>query len=122
MFLAVARRFAADRGFIILDDVVRSIDSDHRRRLARLLREEFADTQFLLTTHDDRWFDMLKMELPQADWSFMETVPWTREDGVRTQDSPRTMREEINNCLSRNDVNGAANKTRQLYEAELADI
>jgi DNA repair exonuclease SbcCD ATPase subunit len=122
LFLAVARRFATERGFVILDDVVRSIDSDHRRRLARLLRDGFSDTQFLLMTHDDLWFDMLKVELPQASWKSMETMAWTREEGVRIQDSPRTMREEISRCLKRNDVSGAANKTRHLYEAELADL
>jgi len=122
LFLAVARRFATERGFIILDDVVRSIDSSHRRRLARLLRDEFPDTQFLLMTHDDLWFDMLKGELPQASWKFMETMPWTREEGVCVQDSPKTMQEEIGRCLEQNDVDGAANKTRHLYEEELADL
>jgi len=122
LFLAVARRFMNTSGFIVLDDVVSSIDANHRRRLARVLKDEFGDVQFLLMTHDDLWFEMLKGELPQAKWKFLETMPWTPEEGVRLQSSPASIREEIQRCLDQNDVDGAANKIRRLYEMRLREI
>ena len=37
---------------IVLDDVVMSIDSNHRRSVCKFLREHFRDRQFIITTHD----------------------------------------------------------------------
>jgi len=48
VFLASAKHFNKTNGFLVLDDVVTSFDMGHRRPLARLLSEKFAETQFLL--------------------------------------------------------------------------
>jgi len=121
MFIASARHFNKENGFLILDDVVTSFDSGHRRLLARLLSEKLPDTQILLFTHDDLWFEMLKSDLPANVWLFKELIRWTKERGVDLRDSPLTLRERIENCLATNDVSGAANKCRTLIEETLKE-
>ena len=40
---------------ILLDDVVMSIDMDHRITFCKLLNEIFPNKQFIITTHDFIW-------------------------------------------------------------------
>jgi hypothetical protein len=116
VFLASAKHFNKTNGFLVLDDVVTSFDSGHRRPLARLLSEKFAETQFLLFTHDDLWFSMLKEELPSGKWIFKELRKWTKDNGIDIKDSPLSLKERIGDCLKENDISGAANKGRTLIE------
>lgn len=119
LFLAAAKYFDKTNAFLILDDVVSSFDVNHRRSLARLLRDKFQDTQFLLFTHDDLWFDMLKQDLPSNRWLFKELAKWSHENGVEIIESPMSLRERIQCYLDTNDVSGAANKCRILVEGIL---
>jgi len=121
VFIASARRFNKENGFLILDDVVTSFDRGHRRLLARLLCEKLPDTQILLFTHDDLWFDMLKGELPASDWLFKEVTKWTKESGVDLRDSPLSLKERIESYLATNDISAAANKCRTLVEETLKE-
>ena len=53
LYLALSERLTG--GFIditILDDVVMSVDADHRRELCHLIASAFPQRQFLITTHD----------------------------------------------------------------------
>ena len=50
-FLASAKRFNKGAEFLVLDDIVTSFDSNHRVRLAELLKRELADRQVILLTH-----------------------------------------------------------------------
>jgi len=123
LFLASAQYFNKTNGFLILDDVVSSFDVNHRRTLARLLRrDKFSDTQFLLFTHDDLWFDLLKQDLPPNRWLFKELAKWSHENGVEIIESPMSLRERIQDRLNRNDIDGAANKCRTLIEGILKQI
>jgi recombinational DNA repair ATPase RecF len=38
--------------FAVLDDVLMSVDAGHRREVCALLKKEFPNTQFIMTTHD----------------------------------------------------------------------
>jgi len=68
IFLAMAvRGDIADRP-LVLDDVIVSLDRNHRGMVARLLKEEFADRQVLVFTHDRDWYSDLRAHLPQRDW------------------------------------------------------
>lgn len=62
-FLAL-RRTEADKfpsfKCLVLDDVLHSVDADHRTRVAQLLKEEFSDHQLVVTTHDEVFFTRLK--------------------------------------------------------------
>ncbi|MCI0351288.1 MAG: hypothetical protein L0Z53_17835, partial [Acidobacteriales bacterium] len=41
--------------FAVLDDVLMSVDSGHRREICALLKTQFPQTQFIITTHDEIW-------------------------------------------------------------------
>ena len=47
---------------VMLDDVVMSVDSGHRREVCRLLGTCFPDRQFVITTHDKTWANELRAE------------------------------------------------------------
>jgi DNA repair exonuclease SbcCD ATPase subunit len=56
LYLALAERLTGGLiDLIILDDVVMSVDADHRRQLCDLLATFFPNRQFLITTHDKTW-------------------------------------------------------------------
>jgi hypothetical protein len=116
LFFASAKHFNKVNGFLVLDDVVTSFDIGHRRPLARLMSEKFPDTQILLFTHDDLWFEMLKKDLPSEKWFFKELMKWTKDNGLDFKDSPITLKERVRNSLNTNDIQGAANKCRVLIE------
>ena len=75
LFLASAKLFNTTTRFLVLDDIVTSFDLGHRRRLLRLIKEQFGDWQILLLTHERFWFEMTQKELVQSGWLFLE-VEW----------------------------------------------
>lgn len=61
LFLALMKKLKGDQFTLALfDDVMMSIDIGHRRRLCALLKKEFSNTQFVITTHDPVWARQLK--------------------------------------------------------------
>lgn len=46
--------------FAVLDDVLMSVDTGHRREVTRMLTAEFPNTQFVLTTHDPVWLKFMQ--------------------------------------------------------------
>jgi hypothetical protein len=56
LYLALRKhQLGADFTFAMLDDVLTSVDLDHRRQFCALLRDQFPNTQFVITTHDEVW-------------------------------------------------------------------
>lgn len=67
--------------FAVLDDVLMSVDSGHRRQVCRLLKSEFPETQFILTTHDSVWLQyMITEDLIKGSTTFAD---WTVDDGPK---------------------------------------
>jgi integrase len=65
----------------IQDDVLMSVDAGHRRKVSKLLRAEFQETQFVLTTHDKAWLKFMgttKLVEPKDTVHFRK---WTVADG-----------------------------------------
>jgi recombinational DNA repair ATPase RecF len=60
LFLATVKEMREPKTVLVLDDVLTSIDRDHRARVAELLRDEFAEYQLVVTTHDHSWADRLQ--------------------------------------------------------------
>ena len=53
MYLAVLKYVSGDSiDFILMDDVLTSIDAENRGKICKMLKEFFKDTQFIFTTHD----------------------------------------------------------------------
>lgn len=118
LFLAYARIFNKKARFLVLDDIVTSFDTGHRRRLLRLLKEEFADWQIVLLTHESVWFDLIKRELRESGWLFKE-VKADSDNGILLDESPATFRSLIEAKRGKLDV---TNDLRKLLEATLKEI
>ena len=74
VFLSMARR-ASDQTPVVLDDVVVSLDRDHRGMVVELLQKEFDDRQVIMFTHDRDWFAELKHMLGSP-WEFYALMPY----------------------------------------------
>jgi hypothetical protein len=85
LFLATVRIFNPPGSLLVLDDVLTSIDKEHRRRVGELLFQEFADYQIILTTDDEHWHDLLNSSTRalgiQGKWSFVKVENWTIDFG-----------------------------------------
>ena len=76
IFLAIARLEKNRHLPIFLDDIVSSLDRQHRGNVTELLKSEFGDRQILLFTHDREWFAELSMLLPPKAWKKLVLRPW----------------------------------------------
>lgn len=85
IYLATVRMFNPPDTLLVLDDVLTSIDRDHRQRFAELLFEQFSDYQIVLTTHDEYWFGILQSMAQargvQSKWIFKRIAGWTVDGG-----------------------------------------
>ncbi len=84
VFLAFMHRANPDGGLLVLDDVMTTIDSAHRQRLAMLLAKEFAGHQLIITTHDRLWAEQLltTMRAYGLRRLALHLQPWTVDRGV----------------------------------------
>lgn len=99
--------------FAVLDDVLMSVDASHRREVCRMLKSEFPDTQFILTTHDPVWLQYMRTEgLIRRSQTF---GGWSVDDGPRVWDD-KDVWQEISTVLERNDVPAAAFLLRRYLE------
>ena len=87
IFLAFIKHFNDDLKLIFLDDVLTTVDAGHRLRFARLLAHEFADYQFIITTHDQIWARHLVRAIPHARLIALRSG-WTLEQGADSIESP----------------------------------
>ncbi len=63
LYLALMKRvMGANFTFAVLDDVVMSVDAQHRKQFCKLLKAHFPDTQFIITTHDQVWARQIRSE------------------------------------------------------------
>ena len=85
LYLATVRLFNNSGSLLVLDDILTSIDKEHRHRVAELLLEDFSDFQLVVTTHDEYWFnslqEMVLVRGEQDKWRFKRIARWTLERG-----------------------------------------
>lgn len=63
---------AGQAKFLILDDVLQSVDSVIRTRFIEYLLKELSDWQFVITCHDRLWLNQLKYMFQRASHQFKE--------------------------------------------------
>jgi energy-coupling factor transporter ATP-binding protein EcfA2 len=125
LYLALAEKLT--KGLIelvILDDVVMSVDADHRRELCKLLIKNFPHRQFLITTHDKTWASQLKTEGVVTSKGSVEFFSWSVDTGPQTNNETSAW-EKIETDLQKNDVPSAAGKLRRGSEqffSETCDV
>jgi DNA repair exonuclease SbcCD ATPase subunit len=65
----------------VLDDVMMSVDYEHRSKMASVFKKYFPATQFIITTHDKNSVDCLKEEGLVDEDSVLEFSGWNIENG-----------------------------------------
>lgn len=101
--------------FAILDDVLMSVDSGHRREVCTLLKQKFPNTQFILTTHDDIWLKHMKTAGLVKNNNFVHFRTWSVDTGP-TEWNDRDVWKEISGHLSRNEIKQASGLLRNFLE------
>ena len=70
---------------LFLDDVVSSYDAEHKERIVDLIAERLGVFQVFLTTHDWRFYSMLKDRLHDKGWLFERVSGWDFEHGPKRE-------------------------------------
>lgn len=121
IFLALAKREAGNDRPLILDDVVVSLDRNHRGMIVDLLKEQFADRQVIIFTHDRDWYAELRHQLDGKRWGFKALLPYeTPELGIRWSHRTNSFDDARANLKDRPD--SAGNDARKIMDIELALI
>lgn len=105
----------------VLDDVVMSVDVNHRRQFCELLENEFPETQFIITTHDEIWAKQMQTTGLIKSKSDIRFRGWSVDNGP-IYEQGQVFWDKIDEDLKKDDVSAAAHKLRRGLEAELPDI
>ncbi|MGY3342029.1 energy-coupling factor transporter ATP-binding protein EcfA2 [Bradyrhizobium sp. USDA 4459] len=70
---------------LLVDDVLHSVDAEHRTRLATLLRDHFSDHQIILVTHDKNFYDRLRATFGGG-FKYLSISSWDVDSGPRLSD------------------------------------
>lgn len=122
LYLALLERLlGTDFRLAVLDDVVMSVDGNHRRQFCELLKREFPDVQFVITTHDEVWAKQMQATGLVTSKARSRFFGWTVEDGPAVEIG-RDIWDRIQEDLVRDDVPSAAHKLRRGLEGELPEL
>jgi hypothetical protein len=116
LYLALMKRLFGDRfRFALLDDVVMSVDAGHRRQFCKLLKTQFPNTQFVITTHDRLWAEQMKSAGLVTGKTSVSFHSWTIDTGPLVE-SNEEIWQEIGKALGKGKVEGAAMALRHHLE------
>jgi len=119
--VSCVRTFNRSFPFVFLDDIVSSYDADHRARIVDVVAEELDDFQVFLTTHDERFYTMLKTRLASKGWQFDRVTGWVFEEGPRRETaSPEP--DVINKLIQAGEPFTAGNAVRRYMEEWLDEM
>lgn len=97
VYFACVKQFNNDCKFIVLDDIMNSLDIDKRDTLLDLIELEFSDYQIIIFTHDLYWFQKIVRRFPN--WAHKKIKSWDYLGGAKI-DSVTTTKDEIDECLT----------------------
>ncbi|MDM8001212.1 MAG: hypothetical protein QUS33_14790 [Dehalococcoidia bacterium] len=120
-FVASAMAFNEHNRLLVMDDVISSFDSAHRKRFADLLVEKLSDYQIVLLTHERSWFEYVARTVKAKGWK-LAMVKWSDDEGTHVDESPLTLKERIEKKVASNEAAGLANEMRIYLEHDLKEI
>ncbi len=121
IFLAMAKREAGNDRPLFLDDVVISLDRNHRGMIVELLEKQFSARQVVILTHDREWYTELRQQLDDKSWAFKALLPYETPDvGIRWSHKTTTFGDARAHLKERPD--SAENDARKIMDVELALI
>ncbi|MBO6560486.1 MAG: hypothetical protein JJ959_08115 [Nisaea sp.] len=110
---------------LILDDVMHSVDSAHRVRIASLIKNEFSDHQVIITTHDPYFYEALRRTLGGGRYSYFRISNWDVERGPVLGDAltdfDRVMVPEEREKLAQETLAAAAGRFFEYLLREVAE-
>ena len=121
-FLASVDAFNGKNKFIVLDDVISSFDSNHRKRFAELIFEKFSKYQIILLTHEEDWFTNFVSPLAKNKGWLINEIKWTEDKGTHLEEEPNDLRERIETNLADSKIDSLGNPIRRYLEHSLKDI
>ncbi|HUF99915.1 MAG TPA: AAA family ATPase [Ilumatobacter sp.] len=122
LYLALLRQIlGSDFQLAVLDDVVMSIDTSHRRQFCNLLKKHFPDVQFIITTHDAVWARQMQSSGLISRAAQVRFLHWTVDAGPALEHG-KDFWDHIDADLEKDDVPAAAARLRRNLEASLADL
>lgn len=121
-FLASVIAFNKESKFVVLDDVISSFDSTHRKKFADLIIEKFNDYQFIVLTHEREWFDNMIKPLAKKKGWYINEIKWSESKGTHFDETPNELKDFIEHNLSHGISNGMGNPIRRYMEQKLKDI
>jgi recombinational DNA repair ATPase RecF len=122
LYLALVKRILGDNfRFAVLDDVLMSIDSNHRRQFCQLLKSHFPKVQFIITTHDRVWAEQIRRSGLIARESQVRFHGWTVAGGP-VVDLESEIWDRIDASLQADDISAAAARLRRHLESILSDL
>jgi len=112
LYLALAEHLTRGKvALTVLDDVVMSVDSFHRRQICTMLKQHFPERQFLITTHDKTWARQLYTEGVAGRNNCIEFTRWTLNGGPCVE-SEVDLWDRIELDLAKQDIPSAAFRLR----------
>lgn len=119
IFLGFVKKFNDGCSLLVLDDVVTTIDSQHRKNICKLLHNQFNDYQLIITTHDKIWYDQLRASQRacgvEGYFKNLTIDSWSLENGpIISQYKPKW--EKIQEKIDNNDKDGAGGASRDYLE------
>ncbi len=122
LYLALAENLTEGLvDLIVLDDVVMSVDTGHRRALCSLLASSFPNKQFLITTHDRTWANQLRSEGVVDTKGTVEFFNWNIDSGPYVV-CGKDVWARIDDDLKKNDIPSAAARLRRRLEQFFGDV
>ncbi len=113
--------FGNELTLVVLDDVVMSVDSGHRRALCEMLLKRFPNTQFIITTHEELWFYQMQSAGLVTKSNAKIFHSWSVDQGPVVSDAVEAW-EQIQTHLDANNVPSASLALRRHLEQVLPQI
>ena len=124
IFLAFAKLYNR-HNFLILDDIISTVDLDHKERIIHLLFEKFPNYTFIITTHNKLWYEQLQRLASSNNmrhkFTFMEILDWDKNEGPILSRN-MTDKKRIEQHLDANDTFAAGNAIRRYFEFTMDDL
>lgn len=122
LYLALSKRIMGDGfTFCLLDDVLMSVDTNHRREFCRLLKSEFPQTQFIITTHDEIWKKQLINEGVVNSKQVLHFRGWSVDNGPSYLNE-KDILDELDTHIKNETIASAAPILRQYLEYIMSEL
>ncbi len=122
LYLALSKGLLGNSFSIcLLDDVLMSVDSNHRREVCKLLKTEFPNLQLVITTHDEVWGKQLSLEGVVTARNLLHFRKWSVVDGPAAWNLGEVWT-EIETYLEEDKVADAAATLRRYLEFLMAEL